>query len=257
MKSSFLFCFLFLLSCGKSEQEQFTGERIVSLSPSITETLEDIGVDNLVVGRSSFCKAVNIEIPVVGDLYEIDYERLLLLQPTKVFIQQTATGIDAHLVELSKQEQFSLYSWEINRVADIEKLHDDLLEIMDVSAEPIRMSLGEPNGSLPTPMLIMTASSQGLLGICFGRQTYLDDVLTLIGGTNVLETSGWVALSLEDIVALDPAVIVMVSDTSFEVQAGVISLDIPVIQCIHEDILIPSSKIVDVAREFKEKLMNQ
>jgi len=60
MKSSFLFCFLFLLSCGKSEQEQFTGERIVSLSPSITETLEDIGVDNLVVGRSSFCKAVNI-----------------------------------------------------------------------------------------------------------------------------------------------------------------------------------------------------
>ena len=47
------------------------------------------------------------------------------------------------------------------------------------------------------------------------------------------------------------------SDADFEISQGIISLDIPVIRCVHEDILIPSSKIVDVARVFKEKLTNQ
>jgi ABC-type hemin transport system substrate-binding protein len=257
MKSRVLCCFLLLFSCGKSEDEQVAGERVISLSPSITATLEDVGVSDLVVGRSSFCKAVDSNIPVVGDLYEIDYERLLLLQPTKVFVQETASGVDAHLKQLSEREQFSLHSWEVNRLDDIKKMHDELVDILGVDAEPMQLSLGEVDNSLPAPMLIMTSGSPGSLGICFGKQTYLDDVLTLIGGTNVLATPGWVSLSLEDIVELNPAAIIMVSDTSISISKSINSLDIPIIQCIHEDVLIPSSKIIDVAHTFKDKLLQR
>ena len=257
MKNSILCILLFLLSCGQTEQQGYSGERVISLSPSITATLSDIGVSDLVVGRSSFCTAVSSEIPVVGDLYEIDYERLLLLRPTKVLVQQTAVGIDEHLLQLSEQEQFELYSWEINRIADIKKMHDELVELLDTKSDPMQLSLGDADILFPTRSLIMTAGGEGNHGLCFGKHTYLDDVLTLIGGTNVLETSGWVSLSLEDIAGLNPAAIVMVSDADFEISQGIISLDIPVIRCVHEDILIPSSKIVDVARVFKEKMADQ
>ncbi len=257
MKNSILCILIFLLSCGQSNQEEYSGERVISLSPSITATLADIEASELIVGRSSFCKDVDNDIPVVGDLYEIDYERLLLLQPTKVFVQQTAAGIDSHLVQLSKQEQFTLYSWEISRITDIQKMHDELVGILGLHVEPIQISLGEPDDSLLTPMLIMTPGSQEAIGICFGKQTYLDDVLTLIGGTNVLTTPGWVSLSLEDISALKPAAIIMVSDATFVLSKSIKSLDIPIIQCIHEDVLVPSSKIVGVAHAFREKLMNK
>ena len=260
MKSSIYFCLLLLLCCSQSEQEPVSGERIISLSPSITATIVDMGAQQLLVGRSSFCEAGDMNIPVVGDLYEIDYERLLLLQPTKVLVQKTAVRIDSHLLQLAEQENFTLHTWEINRISDIKKLHDDLLDILSLDGEPLQISdceLSELGEELPTPILIMTAGSQREAGLCFGQQTYLDDVLVMIGGKNALEASGWLPLSLEDIVNLQPAAILIVSDSSFTIPNGIKTLDIPLIQFIHEDVLIPSSKIVSVAEEFKQKLISR
>jgi ABC-type hemin transport system substrate-binding protein len=192
---------------------------------------------------------------VVGDLYEIDYERLLTLQPTKVLVQETIVGVDNHLKELAEKHYFSLHAWEINRFDDISKLHDDLLQLFDKEGESLNLEIEPIEISLPSPVLIMTSGSEGITGLCFGKQTYLDDLLTLIGGENALHQSGWLSLSLEDIVNLQPALIMMVSDTHFRVPDGIQSLDIPTIQFIHEDVLIPSSKIARVAEEFREKLL--
>ncbi len=257
MNRSFLFCFVFILGCSQVEPEKVSGDRIISLSPSITSTIMEIGCSDLLVGRSSFCKTENKGLPVVGDLYEIDYERLLSLQPTKVLVQETAGGVDRHLKELAEKDYFSLHSWEINRFADIAKLHDDLLQMLDIDGESLNLELEPIEISLPSPILIMTSGSEGTAGLCFGKLTYLDDLLTFVGGENALQQSGWLSLSLEDILNLNPATIIMVSDAQFTVPAGVRSLDIPTIQFIHEDVLIPSSKIVGVAEEFRENLLRR
>jgi ABC-type hemin transport system substrate-binding protein len=257
MKSSIVFCFLLVLSCAQTEQEPVVGERIISLSPSITATLTDIGGLNFVVGRSAFCDVGDKKIPAVGDLHKIDYERLLVLRPTKVFVQKTAAGIDAHLQQLAQEEYFTLHSWEIERIKDIKLLHDDLLSLLELQGNPMQLSLEETEVALPSPILVMTPGSDRGAGLCFGKNTYLDDVLTMMGGTNALQKNGWVSLSLEDIAILNPAAILLVSDSNFTVGDGIASLEITVIPFIHEDVLIPSSKIVNVARALQQKLVEK
>jgi ABC-type Fe3+-hydroxamate transport system substrate-binding protein len=78
-----------------------------------------------------------------------------------------------------------------------------------------------------------------------------------MGGTNAIESTGWVSLTLEDIAKLNPTTIVIVSDSQFEVSKGILSLDIPVISFIHSEVLVPSSRITEVAKELQQKLLAQ
>lgn len=250
-----LLCMLF--ACAQSEPVETSGERIVSLSPSITATVVDLGKGNFVVGRSAFCAAVDSSVPVVGDLYSIDYERLLRLRPTKVFVQKTTSDIDAHLVKLAEENNFDLYAWKCDRVGEIALMHDELIKLLDCKTDPLQFYVDKTEVALPETILLMTPGAEGKAGLCFGKQTYLDDVVVMMGGANAIETSGWISLSLEDIARLEPSVIVVVSDTHFEVSKGVFALDIPIIPFIHPDVLIPSSRMTDVAIALQHELQAQ
>jgi ABC-type Fe3+-hydroxamate transport system substrate-binding protein len=100
----------------------------------------------------------------------------------------------------------------------------------------------------------MTTGSDGNAGICFGRQTYLGDLLELMGSNNALQNDGWTMLSLEDIGKLQPDLIVVVADSTIPDAslAAISSLHIPITPFVHEDALIPSSKIVDVANALQQ-----
>ncbi len=257
MKISSFLLLLFVLGCTNTDVEQVSGERIVSFSPSITATIVDIGGAELVVGRSAFCSSVEPTVPVVGDLYAVDYERLLRLQPTKVFVQKTEAAIDSHLVELAKQQHFSLHSWRCDRIDEIATMHDDLQQLLTIEGPSMTVLLKKVASAMPETILIMTPGSDGNAGLSFGKETYLDDLLHMMGGTNVLNDSGWVSLSLEDIARLNPGAILVVSDTPFEPSAALTSLEIPIKTFIHEDVLIPSSRIVDVAQAMQQELFSQ
>lgn len=255
MKTSLILAFIVLVSCSATKEDTAQdSERIVSLSPSITATIVDIGAEEYIVGRSAFCKSVSDEVPVVGDLYNIDYERLLRLHPTKVFVQQTTAEVDAHLQELATQGDFSLHFWKCDRVSELATMHKELLELLAIEGKSLVVIPPEKLPELPASLLLMTPGSSRNAGLCFGKQTYLDDVLTLLGGTNVLNRTGWITLTLEDIARLRPHALVVVSDSPFEISKGLLSLNIPVIPFIHEDVLIPSSRIIDVARALQQEL---
>ena len=246
-----------LNGCTQSVPVETSGERIVSLSPGITATIVDIGQGKNVVGRSAFCTTVDARIPVVGDLYSVDYERLLRLRPTKVFVQKTAGEIDSHLLKLAEEGDFSLHAWKCDRVGEIAAMHDELLQLLSVKGAPMRITLQETGIPLPETILIMTPGSDGKAGLCFGRQTYLDDLLDMMGGINAIKSSGWISLSIEDIARLSPSVIVVISDTQFALSKGILSLDIPIISFIHPDVLIPSSRITEVAIALQHKIRAQ
>jgi iron complex transport system substrate-binding protein len=258
MKCSILLLAAFLFfGCSGIEDEKTNGERIVSISPSVTATVVAIGAGDKIVGRSAFCTSVDKTIPVVGDLYEIDYERLLRLQPTKVFVQETAAGIDSHLLELANQSFFTLHAWKCDRVNEIVYMHDSMLQLLDIDSELLQITLQGSQPALPGTFLIMTPGAENNAGLSFGKETYLDDVLQLMGGTNAIESTGWVSLTLEDISKLNPTTIVIVSDSQFAVSKGILSLDIPVISFIHSEVLVPSSRITEVARELQQQLLAQ
>ena len=249
----FILCCCFV-ACNDTTTEQPDGVRIVSLSPGITATVVDIGFGDLVVGRSAFCTAVDREVPVVGDLLQVDYERLLRLAPSDVFMQTTTAGRDSHLSKLADDGHFVLHSWRVDRLSDIQLLHRDLSNLLGGQEKELKISLDqEDEQELPT-ILIMTTGSDGNAGLCFGRQTYLGDLLDLMGTQNALQSDGWIMLSLEDIGKLQPELIVVVADTAIPDSslAAIKSLQIPIALFVHSDVLIPSSKIVDVANALRQ-----
>jgi ABC-type Fe3+-hydroxamate transport system substrate-binding protein len=65
------------------------GSRIVSLVPSLTELLFDLGLDRCVVGRTTFCihpAEVVAQVPRVGGTKKVRLDRLERLDPTHVLV---------------------------------------------------------------------------------------------------------------------------------------------------------------------------
>jgi ABC-type hemin transport system substrate-binding protein len=252
---------LFLGACQPDTEQSKEGDvRVISLSPGITHTIIDAGFSDLLVGRSPFCFLANQELPVVGDLRTIDYERLLRLSPTHVIVQATASGVDGHLLALSVQNNFELHAWPLDRVSDIKTVYGNITRMFGGKKLPLEIQVvKKENESVSSPVLVITQGTEGSAGLSFGRDTYIDDLLQEMGIENVVHQSGWVSLSLEDIGRLHPEAIYVVSDSKINDASlnALRSVGYRVIPFVHEHILVPSSYIVDVAKRFQEVSIEQ
>ena len=68
--------------------------RIVSLVPSLTELLFDLGLGERVVGRTHYCihpKEELAQVPSVGGTKKVRFDRLMALQPTHVLVNVDET----------------------------------------------------------------------------------------------------------------------------------------------------------------------
>ena len=76
--------------------------RIVSTSPSITETLFALGLGDRVVGVSTFCRfpPEAAKLPKVGTFLKPDAELIAGLRPDLVVVHEVSTGIDRKLASL-------------------------------------------------------------------------------------------------------------------------------------------------------------
>jgi len=255
--------------------------RIVSLSPAITRTLVDFGLAGDIVGRSRFCTAVDERVPVVGDLFEIDYERLVRLRPTAVLIQPTAAdGVPAQLSALATQHGWHLGDWRFDSIDEVRRAIGQLPFVLFPEAGPRRdradasarrlldqieaaLTPGpEPSFAGPTLLLVSVEP----VPMAAGPGSYLDDLLVALGGTNAVSARGWPQLSLEDVVRLDPQAIVVVRDHGpadvdpIEAAGAVATLDTAarrdgrIAALVHPDAMLPSSGLIGVAGAMRATL---
>ncbi|MDO4462136.1 MAG: helical backbone metal receptor [Bacteroidia bacterium] len=75
---------LFIIAISLTALHLMAQKRVVSLSPSITYTIVQIGAENTIVGRTSYCPNVDNSI-VVGDVMTINIESIIALKPDVVF----------------------------------------------------------------------------------------------------------------------------------------------------------------------------
>src|SRR5579862_2776417 len=76
--------------------------RIVSTSPSITETLFALGLADRVVGVSTYCRFPPevARLPKVGSFLKPDPELIAGLRPDLVVVQEVGNGLDRRLASL-------------------------------------------------------------------------------------------------------------------------------------------------------------
>lgn len=219
-----------LSSCSEAPAREVaptSRERIVSLSPAITRTLVDLGVEDRIVGRTPYCRAVEASVPAVGSLLEIDAEAIRAVDPDVVLVQPPAAGVDPGLVRLAEREGWTVETFRLDSIRDLEAMLEGVAEVI-ATGDPIRdepiaaasMRLREALVAASAPLEKSVAERLGrvivLFGVdppmAFGRGTFPDRLLARLGVANAIDADGYPQLSAEDLVELEPDVVILLRD---------------------------------------------
>ena len=199
--------------------------RIVSTSPSITETLFALGLGNRVVGVSTFCRypEAALRLPKVGTFMRPDAELIARLRPDLVIVhagphtvpqQLSALGIASITVDRGTLAGVYSSIRAIGAAAGVADRAARLVAELEARLTAVqRTALTRSSRKV----LVIVGRQPGTLGdlIAVGRGSYLNDLVTIAGGTNVLDDPRlpeYPHISMETVIRLDPDVIVDAGD---------------------------------------------
>ena len=196
-----------------------TANRIVSLAPSSTELLFAIGAGEQVVGRTTWCRypAAALRVPAVGDGLNPNVEAIAARQPDLVVLyrsqmnetaaQQLARlGIPTVTLAQDRLEDIAQAARELGRRTGHSAAGDSIGDAMDAL-------LQRP---VPAPIARVAFVVWDNPPMVIGGGSYLDQLATLAGANNVFHDLGAASatVSIETIVARDPDVILVLSDST-------------------------------------------
>lgn len=220
----FLFVAILLIATVVSAQTK--PQRIVSTAPSITETIFALGIGDRVVGVSQFCNYPPEvqKLPKVGSYIKPDAEAIARLAPDLVVLQRGSGELTGRLNALhiaflevpnsSLEDVFTTIQL-IGKAAGVPDRSAGLIAQIKGSLDAIQSKAR----AMPSPrVLVIVDRQQGTLNnlIAVGPTNYVNRILEIAGGTNVLAQSNlpqYPRISLETVLRENPDVIVDLSGT--------------------------------------------
>lgn len=189
--------------------------RIVSLVPSQTELLFDLGLEEQIVGVTKFCVHPLDKVktkPKVGGTKNFNLDKIRLLQPDLIIgnkEENYQTGIEA------LEKEFPVWMSDITMLQDaldmiqsVGKLTEKSLDA-DLLVERIRNSFSSIERRATCSVLYLIWKSPWMAA---GKLTFIDSMLSTIGLENVLKETRYPELSDSQIQALDPEVVFLSSE---------------------------------------------
>jgi len=198
--------------------------RIVSTSPSITETLFALGLGDRVVGVSSYCwfPADVATLPKVGTFLKPDVEVIARLRPDLVFVhagpsatasQLKQLGISTAIVDRGSLTSVFSTIRQIGDAAGVTDRAESLVRTITQRLDRVKQSVADRPAK---KVLVIVGRTPGTLTdiIGVGPGSYLHDIATLAGGTNVLASTRmeYPKISMETVISLAPDIIVDVGE---------------------------------------------
>ena len=210
--------------------------RLVSLAPSITETIFAVGRGEWLVGVTAVCDfpAAARALPKVGGIAAPNLEQIVRLRPDVVFV--TAEGNARDL--LDRLERLGLATFALradNYRGVVESVRavgralaadEGARRVVDEVERSVR-AVQEGVAGRPRPGVLYLIWTDPL--IAAGAATYLDDLLGLAGGRNVVweRTGSYPRLNWEQVVGRAPEVILLADHREDSERAGTGSGDMP------------------------------
>tara|TARA_R110002050_G_scaffold9504_2_gene33425 strand:- start:1858 stop:2769 length:912 start_codon:yes stop_codon:yes gene_type:complete len=224
----FLFLIIFVVavigvnsqSSSKSSSNQ-SAQRIISLSPSITETLFALGLGDNLVAVTDYCDFPDVvnTLPKVGGFINPNLEAILALQPDLVIMLAKQQRVVEQLQQLNIQTLpvFNTSLDDIKQtIADIgqQTQHQQQAnKLLDKINQKITF-IAEKTKDLARPSVMITMGhsldSEHMKQIFIaGQHDFYNDLITLAGGQNVYQAQqpSVPSLSVEGIMQLNPQII--------------------------------------------------
>ncbi len=161
--------------------------RIISLVPSLTELLVDLGLKDQLIGRTRFCihpKGID-DVEIIGGTKNPNLEKIVELKPDFILANKEENRKDD--IELLKK-------YSTVRVTEIDSIQDAILEISSLGEI---LDVKEPAGTLVNKItaLLNDRPAKPPLSVAYfiwkdpwmsvGNDTYIHDVLHKYGLDNV------------------------------------------------------------------------
>lgn len=208
-----------LLTCAAQAQAR----RAVSLMPSYTEIIYELGAGGDLVGRSTFCNwpPEALKAEPAGDYLRPNLEKVYALKPDVVFTGAWAGRTTAR--------QLSSLGVKVAALPEERTVSDVLNTVRLIAAELGRRKegaalAGRLAGQIKAapagrPLKVYVEVDAG--GWTTGGRTFISDAVRLAGGRNVFggEKRGFFQATWEETLLLDPEAVILLSGTPEEFKA--------------------------------------
>ena len=228
-KLNFLFIFSYILlpiitfcEGAKVEVSDSSTTRIISLAPSITETLFALEQGNYIVGVTKFCKFPKEAKTKdnIGGFVDINFEAILRLKPNVI------VSLPSHKDKLAALKKYPIKFIEVshNNTGEIFNSIKQLGDAFSIQKQALKLedklrrelaTIEQKNESKMSPKVMIVIGrdySTGSLGNIYiaGPSGFHGDLLALAGGTNVYQNKkiAYPKISPEGLIRLNPEVII-------------------------------------------------
>jgi iron complex transport system substrate-binding protein len=193
---------------------------VASLVPAATDLIVGIGAGDHLVAVSNWDadRPETKSLPKAGDYRTVDWERLAQVRPAVMIVQFRPDKMPAGLAERADSLSIKLVNVKINSLAD---LYDTLQQLGDAIGEPqkadaaarrLRDELDTVKARVagkPRVRTLITRAEPSANLACVGGGNFLDEILTIAGGENVLAggENSYPTIDREKLLSLNPDVV--------------------------------------------------
>jgi iron complex transport system substrate-binding protein len=212
---------------GRTVDVATPARRIVSLIPSVTETLYALDTEGQLVGVTTLCDfpPAAREKPKVGGIVKPSLEAIVTLKPDLVlattegnrdttFQDLEALGLPVYVLS---PKRFSGVLGSIRRIASLTG-RETAAEALATELRTRAARVSEATSGRPAPRVLYLIWADPV--VVPGRDTLITELIRMAGGFSVSEdlAEDWPRLSLEQVVAKAPEVIVFGSHNRVQVE---------------------------------------
>jgi iron complex transport system substrate-binding protein len=200
-------------------------ERIIALSPAINETLYALGAGDQIIANTEYCN-YPIEAktkPKVGGYFSPSLEKILSLSPTMVILQENNAplaakiqkmGIKTRIIKIDTYPSIRESIFTMGRIVGKEERARAIVSELDQKLRALR-------GIIRNQKILMVFGHTTDLSKSIyvsGQNLYFDDLIRESGNTNALQSrrKGQPVLNLENIIALNPDIIILLAPNTKE-----------------------------------------
>jgi iron complex transport system substrate-binding protein len=201
----------------------YTQQRIVSLTPSITESLYLLGEKDNIIGITTFCKRVSKNQKIVGTYLEPNIEEIVKLNPDIVFISKEGTRKEI----VDKIGEFGIKVVVLSPVNNFVALKQQFLELAKVLNKQEKAKRIIYEYETKFSKLKKNKSKRVLCIISFqpifvaSDKSYIGEIIRYAGGKNVIKSKiSYPQVGIEKILELKPEVIILstMGSTEYEIK---------------------------------------
>ena len=197
---------------GRSVRVPITPSRIISLAPSVTETIYALGAETRLVGDTDYCDYPPDaqKKPKVGGAIDPNLEEIAALHPDLVLVTKSFNRLDT--VRALETLGIPSYATDPHTVDEIISSTQKLADLLNIDAagkalaDELQKRLADLQtklGAVPPKRVLFIVWTDPLISV--GKNTFIADALRRAGAVSIVDSDrDWPQMSLEEVVHLQP-----------------------------------------------------